>query len=76
MLSSTVLQWFNHAFPVRGWLCVPNLVPYDKFRPRNMDKAWEYLKHISKISPEQLKYGDEKFLKGKAVFNKYARWMF
>jgi hypothetical protein len=23
VLSSTMLQWFSHAFPVRGWLCVP-----------------------------------------------------
>ena len=24
--ESTVSRWFNHAFPVRGRLCVPNLV--------------------------------------------------
>ena len=63
-------RWFNHAFPVRDRLCVPNLVPYDKFRPDNIEKAWEYLEHISKISPEGLKYGNEKSLKGKAIFNK------
>ena len=71
--ESTVSRWFNHAFPIRGRLCVPNLIPYDKFRPRNIEKAWEYLEHISKISPERLKYGDEKSLKGKAIFNKLAR---
>ncbi len=37
--SSTVSRWFNHAFPVRDRLCVPNLVPYDKFRPGNIEKA-------------------------------------
>ncbi len=73
MSESTLSRWFNHAFPIRGWLCVPNPVPYDKFRPCNIEKAWEYLEHISKISPEWLKYGDEKSLKGKAVFNKLAR---
>ena len=31
--ESTVSRWFHHAFPIRGRLCVPNLVPYDKFRP-------------------------------------------
>ena len=66
-------RWFHDAFPIRGRLCMPNLVPYDKFRPRNMEKAWEYLDHIAKISPERLKYGDEKLLKGKAIFNKLAR---
>ncbi len=52
---------------------MPNLVPYDKFQPRNLEKAWEYLNHIARISPERLKYGDEKSLKGKAIFNKKAR---
>ena len=52
---------------------MPNLVPYDKFRPGNMEKAWEYLNHIARISPERLKYGDEKSLKGKSIFNKLAR---
>jgi len=53
-------------------MCVPNLIPYDKFRPRNMEKAWGYLDHISKISPERLKYGNEKSLNEKAIFNKLA----
>jgi transposase len=69
----TVSRWFDEAFPIRGRLRVPNLVPYDKFRPGNIEKAWEYLDHISRISPERLKYGDEKSLKGKAIFNKKAR---
>jgi hypothetical protein len=46
MLRSTVSRWFNHAFPLRGGLCVPILVPNDKFRSCNMGKAWEYLDHI------------------------------
>ncbi len=71
--KSTVLQWFSNTFPIRGRLCVPNLVPYNKFRPRNIEKVWEYLDHIARISPERLKYGDEKLLKGKAIFNKLAR---
>ncbi len=52
---------------------MPNLVPYDKFRSRNIEKAWEYLNHIARISPEGLKYGDKKSLKGKAIFDKLAR---
>jgi hypothetical protein len=73
VLESTVSWWFHHAFPIRGRLCVPNLVPYDKFRPGNMEKALEYLDHIARISPERLKYRDEKLLKGKSIFNKLAR---
>jgi len=52
---------------------VSNLVPYDKFRPGNMEKAWDYLVHIARISLERLKYRDEKLLKGKEIFNKLAR---
>jgi hypothetical protein len=52
---------------------VPNLDLYDKFRPSNMEKAWEYLDHIARISPEWLKYRDKKSLKGKSIFNKLAR---
>ena len=76
VLESTVSGWFNHAFPIRGRLCAPNLIPYDKFRPPNIEKAWEYLGHISKISPERLKYGDGKSHKGKAIFNKLDRGTF
>jgi hypothetical protein len=36
--ESTVAQWFHFAFPIQGRLQVPNLVPYDKFRPSNMEK--------------------------------------
>ena len=57
-----------------GFVClILYLDPYDKFRPGNIEKTWEYLEHISKISPERLKYGDEKSLKGKEIFNKLAR---
>jgi hypothetical protein len=52
---------------------VPNPITHDNFRPVNIEKAWEYLENISKISPEWLKYGDEKSLKSKAIFNKLAQ---
>ncbi len=37
--ESIMSRWFNHAFQIRGGHCVPNLVPYNKFRPRNVEKA-------------------------------------
>jgi hypothetical protein len=70
--ETTVSRWFHHAFPIWGRCCVPNLAPYGKFRPRNIEKAWEYLDHMSKICLERLKYGNEKSLKGKVIFNKLA----
>jgi hypothetical protein len=71
--ESTVSWWFHFAFPIQGRLWVPNLVPYDKFWPSNMEKVWGYLIHIARISPELLKYRDKKSLKGKSIFNKLAR---
>lgn len=73
MLESTASQRFNHAFSVQDRLCVPNPITHDNFRPVNIEKAWEYLENISKISSERLKYGDEKSLKSKAIFNKLAQ---
>ena len=52
---------------------MPNLVPYDKFRPGNIEKAWEYLDHIARISPERLKYGDKKSLNGQSIVKKLAQ---
>ncbi len=52
---------------------MPNLVPYDTFRPRNVEKAVEYIKALARINPSLLKYVDEKSLKGKDICNKKAR---
>ena len=32
-----------------------------------MEKSWDYLVHIARISLERLKYRDEKSLKGKEI---------
>jgi len=71
--TSTVSRFFNHCFPHKGGLCRPNLVPLDKFRPANIQKAFEYLEIISKFAPHRIKFCDEKHLKGKEVFNRKNR---
>ena len=70
---STISRFFTDAFPHRSGLCRPNLVPYDKFRPANIEKAIEYIELIADISPERIKFGDEKHLKGDEVFNRKVR---
>jgi hypothetical protein len=65
-------KFFNHTFKIRGGLCMPNLVPYDKFRPRNIKKAVEYIKALARIDPSRLKYADKKSLQGKDICNKLA----
>ncbi len=44
--KSTIFCFFNHASPIHAVLCVPNLVPYDKFCPRNIEKAIEYIRAL------------------------------
>ena len=63
---STVSKLFNHCFR-------PKLVPLDKFRPANIEKAFEYLQLISQFAPYRIKFCDEKHLKGKEVFNRKNR---
>eukprot|EP00956_Cyclotella_meneghiniana_P031866 scaffold85386_cov38-Cyclotella_meneghiniana.AAC.2 len=70
---ATICRYFLHAFPIRGGLCRPNLVPFDKFRPENIERAFEYLEYLSLIAPERIVYGDEKHLKGHDLFNRKVR---
>ncbi len=71
--GSIVSRWFNHTFQICGRLCMPKLVPYNKFRPCNIEKAVEYIKVLARINPSQLKYADKKSLKGREIYNKLAR---
>jgi hypothetical protein len=74
MVSKMLVSCFvNHAFPIRAGLCVPNLVPYDRFCPQNIEKAVEYIRALARIDPGRLKYANEKSLKGKDIYNKLAR---
>ncbi|KAL7543278.1 hypothetical protein ACHAWF_009668 [Thalassiosira exigua] len=71
--ASTVSRLFNHGFPVRGGLCKPNLVPYDKFRPQNIAKAKEYLRYLARLDPRRIKYRDEESQKDKSISNRKPR---
>jgi len=70
---NTVSRFFLRTFPNRGGFCRPNLVPFDKFHPKNIERAFEFLDIISKIDPARIKFGDEKHLKGDAIFNRKVR---
>ena len=70
---STISRWFLYAFPIKGSLVKPNLVPYDKFRPENEARAYEYLFMLSHFAPHRVKFGDEKSLKGQELFLRYVR---
>jgi hypothetical protein len=49
----TISRFFKHALPIRAGLCVPNLVPYDKFRPRRHDAEKKYCSHDGCVNQVQ-----------------------
>jgi len=69
----TVSVFLRHWFSHKDGICRPNLVPFDKFRPANIERASMYLEIISRIAPERIKFGDEKHLKGNVIFNRKVR---
>ena len=70
---NTISRFFLNAFPHRGGLCRPCLVPFDKFRPCNAERAVEYIDFLSCLDPRRVKFGDEKHLKSGEVFTRKSR---
>jgi hypothetical protein len=52
--KTTISRWFKDFFPINGGFRKPNLVPVDKFKPRNLWRAAEYAEAISIIAPHKL----------------------
>lgn len=49
------------------------LIPYDKLKPKNIERALEYVKTIAMIDRSRIKFGDEKHLKGAELFCRKTR---
>jgi hypothetical protein len=49
------------------------MVPYDKFRQENIEKAYDYIFTILQLDPARIIFGDEKLLKGQEIFNRLVR---
>ena len=71
--KSTVSRFLLTAFQYKGCLVKPNKVPYDKFRPENEARAYEFIYMLSNFTPERVKFGDEKSLKGQELYNRKVR---
>ena len=71
--KSSISRFFNHGFEIKGSLCKPNLIPYDKFRPENLHRAVEYLLMLSVLDRSRIKFADEKHLKGGELFYRRTR---
>lgn len=71
--TSTVSRFFNHSFEIKGSLRKPNLIPCDKFKPINIQRAIECLNIVAQMNPARLKFTDEKLLKGEEIHNRKTR---
>jgi len=69
----TISNFFHRGFEIKGSLCKPNLIPYDKFRPENLDRALDYLQTVAMFDRSRLKFGDEKHLKGSELWCRKTR---
>lgn len=49
------------------------MIPYDKFKPANYEKALVYLTVITMMDPGCIKFGDEKHLEGKELYCRRVR---
>ena len=54
--ESTISRFFNFGFEIKGSLCKPTLIPYDKFRPENLDQAFGYLTAVAMFDRRHLKF--------------------
>ena len=54
-------------------MCKPNIIPYDKFKPSNYDKALIYITVITLMNPDRIKFGDEKHLEGNVLYSRKVR---
>jgi transposase len=49
------------------------MVPYDKFRPSNYEKALIYITVITLMDPARIKFGDEKHIEGNVLYCRKVR---
>lgn len=71
--KSTISRFLKSGFVHPANFVKPNMVPYDKFRPDNIAKAYEYIELVLDLDPERLVFADEKLLKGQELFNREVR---
>jgi transposase len=71
--KSTISRYLKTAYPHSAGFVKPNMVPYDKFRQENIEKAYDYIFTILQLDPARIIFGDEKLLKGQEIFNRLVR---
>ena len=60
MCELTISNFFLHALPFRGSMVKPNLVPLDKFRPKNVTDKMKFVNFIIPERPRNIKFGKKR----------------
>jgi hypothetical protein len=71
--EATISRVWKASYLHNARLAKPNMIPRDKFKLENVQKARDYIKIISQLQPVLLKFTDEKHLKGEEVCNTCAQ---
>jgi hypothetical protein len=72
--STTVIcNWFLYGFGIKGKMVATSTVPIDKFSDKNIERTVEFVNYIRRLNPSRVKFGDEKHLKGKEMFDRKVR---
>ncbi len=69
----TICQWFLKTNRIKGNVQKLNQIPVDKLRTNNVLHAVKYAELIDMLPTINIKFADEKHLKGQEVFNWYGR---
>jgi hypothetical protein len=67
--TSTVTRVWTDGFGVEASLLKPNLVPRDKFKCENVERARELISIVAQVDEVRLKFCDEKRLKGAEIYD-------
>jgi hypothetical protein len=70
--ESVSSRWFHTRYSFKANFRKPNLVPIDRFKPKNVQLAYDYINTVRQTNPFRLKFGDEKHLKGSELFTRYS----
>jgi hypothetical protein len=71
--TSTICHFWKNGFQTAANLQKANMVPIDKLKPENIECAVEYIHAVLSLDQSQLKFVDEKSLKGAEIFNRKVR---
>ena len=71
--TNTIKRVLHEGFLYKGSRLKPNFLPLDKFKPENVNRAYEYLTTLFTLNPEKVIFVDEKHGKAQEVLLKYVR---